>query len=70
MGVTNQTIDVRAVRQRLCMTQEQFAEKFGVNLATLRDWEHERRSPCGPARTLLVVISRIPDSVLDALEAA
>ena len=70
MGVSNQAPDVKAIRQRLCMSQPQFAERFGINLATLREWEHERRAPAGPARTLLILISRIPDSVLDALEAA
>lgn len=69
MGIANH-VDVRAIRQRLCMSQPEFAMKFGVNLATLRDWEHERREPAGPARTLLILISRIPDVVLDALERA
>lgn len=63
-------VDVRAIRTRLGMSQPQFAERFGIELPTLRDWEHGRREPSGPAKTLLFLISRIPDSVLDTLEAA
>ena len=70
MGIANRSVDVRAIRQRLCMSQPEFAEKFGIELATLRHWEQDQREPSGPAKTLLILISRIPDNVLDALEAA
>ena len=60
--------DVRALRQRLKLTQEQFAASFGVNIWTLREWEHHRREPDGPAQTLLKVIDRDPDAVRLAVE--
>ncbi|MDF3041031.1 MAG: uncharacterized protein K0Q71_3737, partial [Thermomicrobiales bacterium] len=31
--------DPRRIRERLKLTQEQFAEKFEIPLGTLRDWE-------------------------------
>lgn len=60
-------VDVKAVRARLGMTQEQFAARFGFSTATLRHWERGDRTPQGPALVLLNVIQHNPDAVLDAL---
>lgn len=60
-------VDVKAVRAKLGMTQEQFAARFGFSAATLRHWERGDRSPRGPALTLLNVIERSPQAVMDAL---
>ncbi|CAM5203182.1 Putative DNA-binding protein OS=Castellaniella defragrans (strain DSM / CCUG 39792 / 65Phen)OX=1437824 GN=BN940_16266 PE=4 SV=1 [Castellaniella denitrificans] len=54
-------IDVKAVRARTGMTQEQFAALFGFSTATLRHWER------GPALVLLNVIDRNPQAVIEAL---
>jgi putative transcriptional regulator len=61
-------VDVRAARQRLGMTQTDFAAAFGVALPTLRKWEQRVRRPHGPARVLLRVIEREPEAVRRALE--
>lgn len=63
-------IDVRKVRAKLNMSQEEFARRFGFSVGTLRGWEQKRRSPEGPARVLLTIIDRQPDAVKKALEAA
>jgi putative transcriptional regulator len=63
-------VDVRAVRQRLGLSQSEFAAKFGFQPATLRNWEQGRTRPDGPARVLLVVIARHPEAVEDALRKA
>lgn len=60
-------IDVKAVRTRIGMTQEQFAARFGFSTATLRHWERGDRSPHGPALVLLNVIERNPQAVIEAL---
>lgn len=60
-------IDVRTLRNKLGLTQKQFAKLFGVSLATLRNWEQGRRRPEGPAMVLLNVIKREPEAVLRAL---
>jgi putative transcriptional regulator len=63
-----QSIDVKKLRERLGMSQPEFALKFGFSLGTLRQWEQGRRSPEGPARVLLTVISHSPSAVKKALE--
>src|SRR5262249_15261697 len=37
--------DVKAIRTKLSMTQEQFAEAFHLSIATVRDWEQGRFQP-------------------------
>src|SRR5437588_9713193 len=59
--------DVKAIRAKFGLSQEKFAKTFALNLATLRDWEQERRMPHGPARTLLQIIDREPAAVRRAL---
>jgi DNA-binding transcriptional regulator YiaG len=58
--------DVAALRQRLGLTQEQFANRFGLDVDAVRNWEHGRRAPDTAARALLKVISRYPDLVAEA----
>ena len=52
---------VKVLRQRLGMTQMQFAEAFHLPLTTLRDWEQHRSTPDAPARALLLAIERDPE---------
>ena len=54
---------VKALRQRLGMTQVQFAEAFGLPVSTLRDWEQHRSTPDAPARALLRAIDREPETM-------
>ena len=61
------SIDVRATRLRLGLSQAAFAAKFGFQAATLRNWEQGRTRPDGPARVLLAVIAKHPEAVEDAL---
>lgn len=63
-------IDVRAIRVRLGLTQQQFAARFGFNITTLRHWEQGRRVPEGPTRAYLLVIDREPEAVEKALRIA
>jgi putative transcriptional regulator len=63
-------IDVRAIRTKLGMTQEQFAGRFGFSVNTLRHWEQGKRQPEGPTRAYLLVIDRAPTAVQNALHAA
>src|SRR5882672_11346185 len=51
-------VDVREVRQRMGLSQAQFATKFGFPLATLRNWEQSRARPDTPTRVLLAVIAK------------
>ena len=59
--------NVRLIRHKLNMTQEQFADAFQLSVSTLRDWEQQRTLPDQAARTLLRVIAHDPDFVQKAL---
>jgi putative transcriptional regulator len=56
-------------RQRLGLSQSQFAEVLGVSTRTLQDWEQQRRQPSGAARTLLKVAALNPGAVHEAISA-
>ncbi|MBL8893771.1 MAG: helix-turn-helix domain-containing protein [Rhizobiales bacterium] len=62
-------MDVRAIRTRLKLTQDQMSELLGVSLSGYRKWEQGQRQPQGAARTLLKVMAKEPKSVLRALDA-
>jgi putative transcriptional regulator len=59
--------DVRTIRERLGMSQTEFALMIGVSVSTLRNWEQGRRTPEGPARALLKVAAKNPEAVAEAL---
>ena len=61
-------VNVANLRQRLSLTQEQFAARFGFSVATLRHWERGDRSPSGASLVLLNVIDRNPVAVFEALQ--
>jgi putative transcriptional regulator len=61
------TLEVRALRRRAQLTQQEFAARLGVPVETIRNWEQGKRAPRGPARALLAVIAHAPDTVFAAL---
>jgi putative transcriptional regulator len=61
------TVDVKAIRKRLGLTQVAFAQRYGFELSSIRNWEQGRRQPEGPARLLLLVIDKEPEAVHRAL---
>jgi putative transcriptional regulator len=63
-------VDVKAIRTKLAMTQEEFAGRFGFSVNTLRHWEQGLRQPEGPTRAYLLVIDRAPKAVQKALRPA
>jgi len=58
---------VRDLRRRAQLTQLEFAARLGVPVETIRNWEQGKRLPRGPARALLAVIARAPETVFAAL---
>ncbi len=60
--------NVRALRKKLNMTQEEFATRFHLPLGTVRDWEQGAHRPDKAAQVLLAVIENDPDAVARALE--
>jgi DNA-binding transcriptional regulator YiaG len=60
-------VDVKALRARLGISQEVFAGRYGLDLATVRNWEQGRTKPEGPAAALLQLIDRDPDKIVELL---
>ena len=56
-------VDVRLIRERLGLTQEQFARRFGLRLEMVRGWEDRTLVPDAAAVTLLRVIWAEPETV-------
>jgi putative transcriptional regulator len=54
---------VKVLRQRLGMSQAEFAEAFHLPIATLQDWEQHRSTPDAPAQALLLAIERDPEAM-------
>ena len=65
-----QELDVKAIRHKVGLSQQDFAKYFGVSRRTIQEWEQGRRCPSGAARAFLVVIDREPEAVRRALTAA
>ena len=62
-----ETVDVKATRQALGLSQEAFAMRFGFAPTAVREWEQGRRQPDRSARILLRVIQKEPRAVERAL---
>jgi putative transcriptional regulator len=63
-------IDVRALRDRLGLSRAAFADRFGLAVAAVRDWEQGLRRPDPAARVLLMVIARSPETVAQTVAEA
>jgi putative transcriptional regulator len=59
--------DVRAIRRKLRMSQQMFAETYRIPLPTLKNWEQGRRHPDAPAAAYLLAISRLPAELAAAM---
>ncbi|NPD69770.1 helix-turn-helix domain-containing protein (plasmid) [Lichenicola cladoniae] len=57
------TLDVRHVRQKLGLSREQFALRYGLEVEAVRNWETGKREPDTAARSYLRVISNAPEQV-------
>jgi putative transcriptional regulator len=62
-------IDVKAMRKKMQLSQDQFAYRYGFTPARIRDWEQGRSNPDGAARAYLMVIEKEPKAVERALKA-
>ncbi|ETN82119.1 DNA-binding helix-turn-helix protein [Necator americanus] len=59
--------EVRTIRQKYALSQQDFARLFGISVRTLQKWEQGSRSPQGAAKVLLNVIAKNPQAVWDVL---
>ncbi|WP_052710508.1 helix-turn-helix domain-containing protein [Azospirillum thiophilum] len=65
-----ETVDVKALREREGMSQEEFALWYGLDVSTLRNWEQGRSQPDRTSRTMLHMISVSPRQVRESLDRA
>lgn len=61
---------IKAARQRLALSQADFADRFGFSVRNLQKWEQGAARPSGAARAFLTVIAREPRAVMRALKTA
>ena len=61
--------NVKAIRENLHLSQNEFANLMRVNVRTLQNWEQQRRRPTGPAAALLKIVANAPEAALQALHA-
>ena len=54
---------VQRLRQSLKLSQSQFAERFGLDCSTLKNWEQDRSEPEKAVRTFLELISLDPENI-------
>jgi putative transcriptional regulator len=61
--------DVKALRTRLGLTQAAFADRYGIAIANLRNWEQENRvlRADSSARTLISMISADPKGMAEIM---
>lgn len=61
-------VDVKAIRLKLHLSRQQFANRYGFNIRTLEKWEQGVRAPDGSARAYLIVIAKNHKAVEKALQ--
>lgn len=59
--------DVKVIREKLELSQNEFARLIKVSVRTLQNWEQGNRQPTGPAEVLLELVGKSPQVVLEAL---
>ncbi|MGA2327450.1 MAG: helix-turn-helix domain-containing protein [Bryobacteraceae bacterium] len=59
-------VDVRGIREKIGLSQADFASRYGFNRRSLQDWEQGRRIPDSAARAYLLVIAPNPRAVDEA----
>ena len=63
-------INVRAIRAKLNLSQEDFASNFGFSVHQMRQWEQGRSRPLGADCAYLMIIEYHPQRVLEILRNA
>jgi putative transcriptional regulator len=56
---------VAQIRLRSGLSQAEFAAALGVSKRTIEQWEQGRRQPSGAAKTLLKIVERHPEVLLE-----
>lgn len=65
----NRPVSVVELRERLGLTQKEFADKFKLSLSTIQNWEQGQNKPKGAAKLFLELIAHDPEFVANTLAA-
>lgn len=63
-------INVKDIRLKTGLSQDDFAYQYGFTLEQVRNWEQSRSRPIGGVRAYLMIIDRDPEEVINLLRAA
>ncbi|WP_296405730.1 NadS family protein [Psychrobacter sp.] len=58
--------DIKMVRAKTGLSQLQFSEKLNISPRTLQNWEQGTRNPTGAAVTLMRLLDKKPELIMDA----
>ena len=61
------TTNVKGLRERIGLSQSEFASLMHVSIKTLQNWEQRRCTPTGPAAALLKIVATAPEVALKSL---
>lgn len=59
-------VNAKSIRDKQGLSQPEFADLYGFEVDTLKNWEQGRNPPDGPTRVLLSIIERDPGAVIEA----
>ena len=59
--VISEPSSAKEIREKLQLSQSAFASLMGVSPRTIQEWEQGRRTPQGPAKTLLRIAEQHPE---------
>ena len=60
---------IATARQKIGLSQSEFAKMLGVSLRTLQEWEQGRRTPSGAAKSLITIAIKNPEVLKELLAA-
>jgi putative transcriptional regulator len=63
-------VNVKAIRNKVGLSQSEFSARYGFPIRTLQDWELGRNQPPSPVRCYLLVIEQEPRRVEEILRDA
>ncbi len=62
-----EAVNVKEIRNKLKLSQNQFARLLGISVRTLQNWEQGKRIPVGPSRRLLQIADKHPSVFMDTI---
>lgn len=60
--------DLKALRKKFGLTQKEFAEKYYIEIETLKSWEQGKRSPTDVVKLLLFLIEKMSKEIEKTLK--